>query len=106
MKVHVRKGDNVMVVSGKNKGKKGKVIRVLPDEGRVVVEGVNFVKKHQRPTNKVMQGGVVDKEAAIASSAVMLVCPKCNEPTRLGHKELEDGRGIRVCSRCGDVVDK
>lgn len=106
MKVHVRKGDQVMVVSGKHKGKKGKVIRVLPDAGRVVVEGVNFVKKHQRPTGKVMQGGIVDKEAAIASSTVMLVCPKCSEPTRIGHKDLEDGRTIRVCSRCGDVVDK
>jgi large subunit ribosomal protein L24 len=106
VKVHVKKGDQVMVISGKQKGKKGKVIRVIPDKRRVVIEGVNFVKKHQRPTHKVMQGGIVDKEAPVAASAVMRICPKCAEPARFGHKDLEDGRMVCVCRRCGEVVDR
>lgn len=105
-KIHVKKGDVVMVVAGKSRGKKGKVIRVEPATGRVVVEGVNVVKKHTKPTKKVMQGGIIDMEAPIAASNVMFFCSRCGRPARLGAKTLEDGRSVRVCARCGEVVDK
>ncbi|HEY3316781.1 MAG TPA: 50S ribosomal protein L24 [Bacillota bacterium] len=105
-KIHVHKGDTVAVISGKDKGKRGKVVNVLPDKNRVVVEGVNVAKKHQKPTQKVMQGGIVDKEMPLAASNVALVCPKCNEPTRLGSKILESGQSVRVCKRCGETIDR
>ena len=105
-KVHVKKGDTVVVTSGKDKGKRGKVVTVLPDKGRVVVEGVNVVKKHTRPTAKTMQGGIIDQEAPIDASNVMLVCPKCGRPTRTGHRRLDDGGTTRVCQECGEVIDK
>lgn len=104
-KTHVRRGDTVVVISGKDRGKKGKVQRVLPVKRRVVVEGVNIVKRHQKPTRQVMQGGIIEKEAPIHISNVMLVCPRCSRPTRVGRKVLEDGRRLRVCKRCGEVVD-
>ncbi len=104
-KIHVRKGDVVMVISGKNAGTKGKVLEVITKTGRVVVEKVNIVKKHTKPSQKLPQGGIQQKEAPIASSNVMLYCEKCNTPTRIGHKEL-DGKFVRVCKRCGEVQDK
>lgn len=104
-KTHVRRGDTVYVLSGKDRGKRGKILRVFPVKGRVVVEGVNVVKRHQRPTRQVMQGGIVEKEAPIHISNVMLVCPRCNRPTRTGRRQLEDGRRVRTCKRCGEVVD-
>jgi len=104
-KVHVRKGDIVMVISGKDAGAKGKVIEVIPKTGRVVVEKVNIIKKHMRPTQKMPQGGIQEKEAPIASSNVMLYCDKCNKPTRIGHKEIE-GKFVRICKHCGEVQDK
>ncbi len=105
-RLHVKKGDTVLVLSGKDRGKRGKVIRVVPDEQRVVVEGVNVVKKHVKPTRRMMQGGIVEQEAPIASAKVMVICPRCNEPTRLGRAELEDGRRVRVCKKCGEQVDR
>ncbi len=105
-KLHVRRGDTVLVLSGKDKGRRGKVTRAIPAEGRIVVEGINVVKKHVRPGPKVMQGGIVDQEAPIYASKVMLVCPRCNEPTRVGHTRLEDGRPVRVCKHCGEVIDR
>ncbi|HWJ03604.1 MAG TPA: 50S ribosomal protein L24 [Verrucomicrobiae bacterium] len=104
-KIHVRKGDIVMVISGKDAGTKGKVLEVIPKTGRVVVEKVNVVKKHMRPTQKLPQGGIQEKEAPIASSNVMLYCEKCNSATRIGHKEM-DGNFVRVCKHCGEVQDK
>jgi large subunit ribosomal protein L24 len=106
MKAHVKKGDNVMVIAGKDKGKKGKVLRVVPSTGRVVVEGVNMIKKHQRPNQKVMQGGIIDKEAPLALSNVQVICSKCGDPVRTGKKELEDGKMVRVCAKCGEVLDR
>ncbi|BAF58512.1 MAG: 50S ribosomal protein L24 [Pelotomaculum sp.] len=103
-KVHVRKGDTVLVITGKNAGKKGKVISVIPAKSRVVVEGVNVVKRHTKPTRKMPQGGIVEKEAPIHSSNVMLFCGKCNSPTRVGKKFLEDGEKVRVCKRCGETI--
>ena len=104
-KVHVKKGDLVMVIKGKDAGKKGKVLRVIPKEGRVVVEGVNIVKKHTRPTPKMPQGGIIEKEAPMSSSKVMLFCTKCNRPTRVGKRFLADGKKVRYCKKCGEVID-
>lgn len=105
-KLHVRRGDTVLVLTGKDRGKRGKVLRALPDRGRVIVEGVNVVKRHQKPTRQVMQGGIIEKEAPIHASNVMLVCPRCGSPTRVGRRRREDGRGVRVCKRCGEDIDR
>jgi large subunit ribosomal protein L24 len=101
-KVHVRKGDTVLVVTGKSSGKKGKVLSVIPDRSRVIVEGVNVVKRHTRPTQRLPQGGIIEKEAAIHSSNVMLYCNKCNSPTRISKKILDNGDKVRVCKKCGE----
>ena len=99
-KMSVKKGDQVEVLSGKDKGKRGEVIVALPSEGKVVVRGVAVVKKAQRPTQANQQGGIVEKEAAIDVSNVALVCPTCGKATRVGHAE-EDGKKVRVCKKCG-----
>ncbi|HHS13582.1 MAG TPA: 50S ribosomal protein L24 [bacterium] len=98
------KNDTVLVVSGNYKGKKGKVLKVFPKENRVIVEGVNFIKRHTRPTQKNQQGGIIEKEAPIHISNLMVVCPKCDTPTRLGRKVLDDGKRIRTCRRCGEML--
>jgi len=105
-KVNVKKGDLVVVLTGKNRGKRGKVLRVLPREGKVLVEGVNVVKKHQKPTQKIMQGGIIDMEAPVDASNVMLVCSKCHKPTRAGKKVLASGKSVRVCKNCDEVIDR
>ena len=103
---HVRKGDTVIVVAGKERGKKGKVLRVLPEKGRVVVERINMIKKHQRPTQKIRQGGIIEREGAIHLSNVMLVDPGSNKPTRVGMKALSDGKKVRVARRSGEMLDR
>ncbi len=103
-KVHVRTGDMVLVVSGKHKGKKGKVVSVEPDKSRLIVEDINVVKRHTKPTQKMPQGGIVEMEAPIHSSNVMLYCNKCNKPTRIKKKLLEDGKKVRECKNCGEVL--
>jgi large subunit ribosomal protein L24 len=103
---HVRKGDTVIVVAGKERGKKGKVLRVIPEKGRVVVERINMVKKHQKPTQKLRQGGIIEREGAIHLSNVMLVDPASNKPTRVGMKALSDGKKVRVARRSGEMLDK
>ena len=103
---HVRKGDTVMVVAGKERGKKGKVLRVIPEKGRVVVERLNMIKKHQRPTQKVRQGGIIEREGSIHLSNVMLVDPGSDKPTRVGMKALSDGKKVRVARRSGEMLDK
>jgi large subunit ribosomal protein L24 len=103
---HVRKGDTVIVVAGKERGKKGKVLRVIPEKGRVVVERINMIKKHQRPTQKIRQGGIIEREGAIHLSNVMLVDPSSNRPTRVGMKALSDGKKVRVARRSGEMLDK
>ena len=104
--MHLKKGDTVQVLTGKDLGKRGKVLRSFPGKGKVLVEGVNVMKKHQRVTPKVMQGGIIDKEAPLPGSNVMLVCPKCDRPTRVKRLLLEDGSSARVCRRCGEIVDR
>lgn len=105
-KVHVKKGDTVMVITGKSAGKKGKVLNVDPKDSKVIVEGVNIVKRHTKPSQKMPQGGIREIEAAVHSSNVMLICNKCNKPSRFGRKFLADGTKVRVCKKCGEVIDK
>ncbi|MCT8976499.1 50S ribosomal protein L24 [Clostridium sp. CX1] len=102
-KIHVRKKDTVMVISGKDKGKIGEVLAVMPKTGKVLVKGVNLVTKHQKPNRANMQGGIIQKEAAVYSSKVMLYCDKCKSVTRISHKLLEDGTKVRVCKKCGET---
>lgn len=104
-RVHVKKGDTVVVISGKDAGKKGKVLSVEPAKSRVFVEGVNIAKRHTRATQKMPQGGIVEKEAPVASSNVMLICNRCKSPTRLGKTILADGNKARVCKKCGEILD-
>ena len=103
---HVRRGDTVAVIAGKERGKRGKVLRVLPVAGRVLVEKLNMMKKHQRPTQKLRQGGIIEREGAMALSNVLLVCSRCDKASRTGIKLLADGRKVRMCKRCGESVDK
>lgn len=105
-KIHVKKGDMVQVITGKDAGKKGKILSVNLDKGRVIVEGVNIAKRHTKPTQGRPQGGIIEKEAAIASSNVMVYCPKCKEPVRINKKILADGQKIRTCNQCGEEFDK
>jgi len=99
-KMNVKKGDKVQVLSGKDKGATGEVLRALPAEGKVIVEGVAMVKKHQKPTQAGQQGGILEREAAIDVSNVMLICPKCGKPTRVGHTGTGTDKK-RVCKKCG-----
>jgi large subunit ribosomal protein L24 len=100
----VLKNDMVLVISGNYKGKKGKVLKVFPKQNRVIVEGVNFIKKHTRPTQNNPQGGIVEKEASINMSNVLVICPKCNTPSRIGRKALEDGKRVRICKNCEEML--
>lgn len=105
-KLSIRKGDRVQVIAGKEKGKKGKVLFALPKEDRVVIEGIAMIKRHMRPTQKVPQGGIQEREAAIHVSNVQLVCPSCGQPTRVGHRTTDTGGKIRVCRACKGDIDK
>lgn len=105
-KLHVKKDDTVIVITGKDKGKKGRIIAAYPRENRVLVEGVNMVKKHSKPSQQNPQGGILDQEAPIHVSNVMLVDPKTNKPTRVGYKVLENGQKVRVAKKSGEVIDK
>ena len=103
----VKKNDNVVVLSGRDRGKRGRVLRVVPTKNRVVVEGVNFIKKHTKPNpQRNIQGGIVEREAALHASNVQIVCPECGKPTRVGRKALEDGTRVRFCRKCQGVMDK
>ena len=104
VKLHVKKGDTVVVLSGKDKGKEGKIISAMPRAGKVVVEGVNKVKRHSKPSLKVPNGGIVTKEMPLHACKVQLVCPACNKPTRVGHKDV-NGKNARVCKKCGEVIE-
>ena len=108
MGLNVRKGDTVAVMAGRDKGKTGKVLHVFPDgdRTRLVVEKINFVKKHMKPTQKQQQGGIVSIESTIHVSSVMIVCGKCGRPSKVFRKLLENGQKARVCKKCGEMVDK
>ena len=104
-KIHVKKGDTVIVLSGKDKGKKGKVLAVSPAEQKVIVEGINMVTKHVKPRRMGEPGGIVKAEGAMYPSKLQLVCPPCGKPTRIGHKILADGSKVRMCKneKCGET---
>ena len=104
IKLHVKKGDTVQVLSGKDKGKQGKIITAMPKAGKVIVEGINKVKRHSKPSLKVPQGGIITKEMPLHACKVQLVCPACNKPTRIGHKQV-NGKNSRVCKKCGEVIE-
>jgi large subunit ribosomal protein L24 len=106
VKMHVKKGDMVEVISGKDKGKKGKVLTALPKQNRVIVEGVNMLTKHVRPTRQLQQGGIIHQEGPIHASNVLLYCPKCKKGRRVGKKILKDGTKVRYCKTCGETLDK
>jgi large subunit ribosomal protein L24 len=101
----IRENDTVLVITGKDKGKKGKVRFAYPKEGRIIIEGINFIKKHSRARGQVRQAGIINLEARIHVSNVMLLCQKCNQPTRVGFTFLEDGRKVRICRSCKEVID-
>lgn len=101
----VHKNDMVVVIAGKDKGKRGKVLRIVPEKGGVVVERINMVKRHTRPGPTTAQGGIVEKEAPLHISNVMLICSRCDRPVRTGHSFLADGRKVRVCKQCGEAMD-
>ncbi|AOT71179.1 50S ribosomal protein L24 [Geosporobacter ferrireducens] len=103
--MHVKKGDTVVVISGKDKGKKGKVLQAMPKENRVIVEGVNMVTKHQKPSAKVQQGGIIHQEGPVHASNVMLWDAKAKAPTRVGYKVLENGTKVRVSKKSGETIE-
>ena len=104
---HVRKNDTVVVLAGKSKGRTGRVLRVLPSEGRALVEGVNFVKKHTKANpQRNIKGGILEREAPVEASNLMVVCGECGKPTRVGHRTMDDGKKVRVCGRCKGVLDR
>jgi large subunit ribosomal protein L24 len=104
--LHVRKNDMVMIIAGKEKGKSGKVLHVFPSKGRLTVENLNMVKRHKRATRAGAESGIIEKEAAIDASNVMLLCGACNKPVRTGTRLLEDGSKARYCKKCNEIVDK
>ncbi len=105
MKMTIKTGDNVLVITGKDKGKQGKVLEVNRETNRVTIDGVNVVKRHQKPRSQQDKGGVISKVAPIDASNVMVVCPSCGKPSRVGHKEI-DGKKVRICKKCGTSLDK
>jgi large subunit ribosomal protein L24 len=103
----IRKNDNVVVLTGRDRGKKGRVLRVMPHKGRLIVEGVNFVKRHTRPNpQRNIKGGIVQREASLHASNVQIVCPECSAPTRVGRRRQDDGSRVRFCRKCQGVIDK
>jgi large subunit ribosomal protein L24 len=103
--VKIKKNDTVLVITGKDRGKKGKVRRALPKDDRVVVEGLNMIKRHSRARRAARQAGIVELEAPIHVSNVMLICDKCKKPAKVGFKSLEDGRKVRICRACDEPID-
>ncbi len=107
MPCHVRKDDTVLVLSGKQAQSRGRVLRVYPKTERAVVEGVNFIKKHTKPNpGRNIKGGIVEREASVHISNLMVVCPECSKPTRVAHKVFDDGDRLRVCRKCQGILDR
>ncbi len=107
MNTNLKKGDHVQVITGDDKGKKGKILKLFPltekETFKIIIEGVNFVKRHTRPNKQAQQGGIIQREAPLAVSKVMLVCPRCNRPTKIGMKMMKDGKKSRMCKKCSEV---
>jgi len=102
----IKKDDFVRIIAGRDRGKQGKVLQVYPKDGRLRVERIHMIKRHTRPTQQMQQGGIIEREGTIHISNVMLLCTRCNRGVRVGHQVLDDGKKVRVCRRCGDVLDK
>jgi len=102
----IKKNDNVIVISGDEKGKKGRVLAVYPEEDKLLVEKLNIIKRHMKPSKRYTRGGIIEKEAPIHRSNVMLLCPECGKPTRIGQGALENSKKVRVCKRCKEVIDR
>lgn len=105
MGLRLKKGDTAVVITGKNKGQKGRVLSILPQKGRVIIEGVNIIKKHQKPSKKYAKGGIIEKEGTLNISNVMLICPKCSRPSRIGSSSVDEGKKVRTCKKCKEVID-
>jgi large subunit ribosomal protein L24 len=101
----IRKNDEVMVILGRDRGKKGKVLASIPGDDRLIVEGINMIKRHTRPRKTMRQAGIIEKEAPLHVSDVKLICKKCNQPTRVGFRLLEDKSRVRLCKKCREVID-
>lgn len=101
----IQKNDNILIIVGKDKGKKGKVRKALPDKERVIVEGLNLIKRHSKTKGKTRQAGIIELEAPIHVSNVMIICNKCNKPVRVGFRVLEDGKKVRYCHDCSEIID-
>ncbi len=106
MGLNIKKNDTVMVITGKEKGKKGRVLSVVPAKDMLIIEKVNIIKKHMKPSKKYSQGGIIEKEAPVQRSNVMLVCPRCDKPARLGNIILEGDKKARVCKKCKETIDQ
>lgn len=106
MGLGIKKNDSILVISGKEKGKRGRVLSVYPLKDSLLIEKINMIKKHMKPSRKYAQGGIIEKEAPINISNVMLVCPKCNKPTRISNTSLQGGKKVRVCKKCREVMDQ
>lgn len=105
--LHVKKNDQVKVLAGKDAGRTGRVLRVFPQRNRAIVENINTVRRHTRPNpQRNVQGGIVEREASIHLSNLQVICPDCNQASRVGYQELSDGKRVRVCKRCGSTVDR
>ena len=102
----LQKDDVVRIIAGRDRGKQGKVLQVYAKDGRLRVERIHMIKRHTRPTQQMQQGGIIEREGTIHISNVMLLCTRCNRGVRVGHQVLDDGKKVRVCRRCGDVLDK
>lgn len=105
MALHLRKNDNVMIIAGKERGTTGKILKVLSEKDRAIIERLNLVKRHTKPRGPQQPGGIVEKEASIHISNLMLMCDHCNAPVRFGHKVLGDGKKVRICRRCSETID-
>ena len=104
--MRIKKNDTVKVISGNARGREGKVLKVFPDTGRIIVEKVNLIKRHTRQTSQAEQGGILEKEAGLHVSDVMLLCPKCDAGVRVGIEHLSDGSKVRMCRRCGEMIPR
>jgi large subunit ribosomal protein L24 len=106
MGLGIKKNDTIIVIVGKEKGKSGRVLSVYPAKDQILIEKVNIIKRHMKPTRKYTQGGIIEKEAPLHISNVKLVCPKCSKPTRIGNSLMKDGRKLRTCLKCREVIDQ
>ena len=102
----LKKNDLVMVTTGKEKGKSGRILKVFSQKNKVLVEKINFIKRHTRPRGQQRQGGILEKEAPLHVSNIRLLCEKCNKPVRIGHRLVEGEKKVRVCKKCGEILDK